>query len=160
MANLEELMKQYENDPEIRKEIDKILEDGKITPREFLTFAAKHDVKVTLADLPDIAREAKNLIPDADEAKQKIADAREHRKEVVEKVASGVSDAFDRSEPEVKQFYINDDCVGCGECASSCPMDTITIVDERPVWGTMCIHCMTCVDHCPVGAITYGIKES
>ena len=61
MATVEELVKQYDNDPELRKEVDEILKDGKITAIEFLTFASKHDVKVSLADLPkavNAAREA------------------------------------------------------------------------------------------------------
>ena len=128
MATLEELIRQYENDPEIRKEIDKILEDGIITPREFLTFAAKHDVKVTLAELPDMVKEAKKYV-------------------------SGV---FETHEHENKQFHTDDNCIGCGECASCCPMGAISIVEEKPVWGGGCVHCMSCMDQCPAGAISYG----
>lgn len=61
MATVEELVKQYETDPELRKEVDVILEDGKITMSEFLTFAGKHDVDVSLRDLPKIISEAKKL---------------------------------------------------------------------------------------------------
>ena len=45
MATVEELVKQYETDPELRKEVEKILEDGKITITEFLTFAKEHNVE-------------------------------------------------------------------------------------------------------------------
>ena len=61
MATVEELVKQYETDPELRKEVDVILEDGKITMSEFLAFADKHDVDVSLRDLPNIISEAKKL---------------------------------------------------------------------------------------------------
>lgn len=61
MATVEELVKQYETDPELRKEVDAILEDGRITMTEFLTFAGKHDVDVSLKDLPKIIAEAKKL---------------------------------------------------------------------------------------------------
>ncbi len=61
MATVEELVKQYDTDPELRKEVDAILEDGKITMKEFLTFAGKHDVDVSLKELPKIISEAKKL---------------------------------------------------------------------------------------------------
>ena len=61
MATVEELVKQYESDPELQKEVDEILADGKITMAEFLTFARKHDVDVSIKDLPKIISEAKNL---------------------------------------------------------------------------------------------------
>ena len=61
MATVEELVKQYETDPELRKEIEKILEDGKVSIGEFLTFAKEHDVNVSLAELPDYIAKAKEL---------------------------------------------------------------------------------------------------
>ena len=61
MATIQELVKQYDTDPELRKEVDAILEDGKITMKEFLTFAGKHEVDVSLKDLPKIISEAKKL---------------------------------------------------------------------------------------------------
>lgn len=61
MATVEELVKQYETDPELRKEIEKILADGKITPMEFLSFAKEHNVEVSLAELPEYLNKAKEL---------------------------------------------------------------------------------------------------
>ncbi len=61
MATVEELVKQYETDEELRKEVDAILEDGKITMMEFLTFAREHDVEVSLSDLPKYIEEAKKM---------------------------------------------------------------------------------------------------
>lgn len=61
MATVEELAKQYETDPELRKEVDGILADGKITMTEFLTFARNHDVNVSLKDLPKVIAEAKKM---------------------------------------------------------------------------------------------------
>ena len=59
MATVEELMKQYETDPELRKEIDAILEDEKITFSEFVGFVKKHDVDISLKEFPNIIKEAK-----------------------------------------------------------------------------------------------------
>ena len=54
MATVEELIKQYDTDPELKKEVDGILADQKITMGEFLRFA-----KVSLAEFPKIIEEAK-----------------------------------------------------------------------------------------------------
>ena len=59
MATVEELIKQYETDPELKKEIEEILADQKITMGEFLDFVKKHDVEVSLSDFPKIISEAK-----------------------------------------------------------------------------------------------------
>lgn len=61
MATVAELVKQYETDPELKKEVDAILADGKITMKEFLDFAGDHDVEVSLKDLPKYIEEAKKL---------------------------------------------------------------------------------------------------
>ncbi len=61
MATVDELVKQYDTDPELKKEVDEILADGKITMKEFLTFAGEHDVEVSLKDMPEIIAEAKKL---------------------------------------------------------------------------------------------------
>jgi hypothetical protein len=59
MATIEELIKQYETDPELQKEVEAILADNKITMGEFIGFAKKHDVEVSLADFPKLISEAK-----------------------------------------------------------------------------------------------------
>ena len=61
MATVEELIAQYDTDPELRKEVEAILEDGKITIGEFKAFAKKHNVNVSLLELPRIIAEAKKM---------------------------------------------------------------------------------------------------
>ena len=61
MATIEELVAQYETDPALQAEVAEILADGKITIQEFRTFAKKHDVQISLADLPKYLEEAKKL---------------------------------------------------------------------------------------------------
>ena len=58
MATVEELIKQYDTDPELQKEVDGILADQKITIGEFMGFVKNHDVEVSLADFPKIIDEA------------------------------------------------------------------------------------------------------
>ena len=59
MATVEEMIKKYKSDPALRKEIKGILKDGKVTPMEFVAFAKKHNVEVTLADFPEMMKQAK-----------------------------------------------------------------------------------------------------
>ena len=61
MATVEELVKQYETDEKLQKEVADILADGKVTMMEFMAFVKKHDVDVSLADLPKYMEEAKKL---------------------------------------------------------------------------------------------------
>ena len=61
MATVEELIKQYETDPELQKEVDAILEDGKITLKEFRTFIKNHDMDVSPKELPHVIEEAKKM---------------------------------------------------------------------------------------------------
>ena len=61
MATVQDLVKQYETDPELQKEVADILADGKVSMTEFFTFVKKHDVDVSLADLPKYMEEAKKL---------------------------------------------------------------------------------------------------
>ena len=61
MATVEELVKQYQTDPALKAEVDEVLKDGKVTPAEFMAFAKKHDVEVSLADFPKLMKQAKEL---------------------------------------------------------------------------------------------------
>ncbi len=61
MATVEELVRQYQTDKALQDEVAAILADGKISISEFLTFARKHDVDISLADLPKYVEQAKQL---------------------------------------------------------------------------------------------------
>ncbi len=44
-------------------------------------------------------------------------------------------------------------CAGCGACAARCPMDALSIVDEKAAFDPgRCIGCGSCVAVCPAGA--------
>lgn len=52
------------------------------------------------------------------------------------------------------EYYISDDCIGCGTCESDCPTGSIECRGDYYVIDTdSCIECGTCEDLCPVGAI-------
>lgn len=52
MATVEDLIKQYETDPELQKEVQEILAKGKPTVKDFKAFAKKHDVEFSVLDIP------------------------------------------------------------------------------------------------------------
>ncbi len=48
---------------------------------------------------------------------------------------------------------VTDECVGCGACAGTCPVEAISVADMAVVDADTCIDCGACEDACPVGAI-------
>ena len=56
-----------------------------------------------------------------------------------------------------KPFHADEKCIGCGKCASICPVEAISMVDGRPAWTkNKCLKCCGCINRCPVSAIQYG----
>ena len=61
MATVDELVKQYETDKALQDEVAAILADGKVSMQEFFTFVKKHNVNVSLSDLPKYMEQAKQM---------------------------------------------------------------------------------------------------
>ena len=61
MATVEELVKQYETDEALQKEVADIVADGKITLMEFMHLDKKHNVKVSLDELPKYTEQARKM---------------------------------------------------------------------------------------------------
>ncbi len=61
MATVDELVKQYSTDKALQKEVETILKDGKVSIMEFHSFCKKHNVDISLADLPKYMDQAKKL---------------------------------------------------------------------------------------------------
>ena len=51
-------------------------------------------------------------------------------------------------------YKIGSDCISCGSCAATCPVEAISEGAEQYVIDPeKCVECGACVDVCPVGAI-------
>ncbi|MCD7845687.1 MAG: EFR1 family ferrodoxin [Oscillospiraceae bacterium] len=58
-----------------------------------------------------------------------------------------------------KNFWVNENCIGCGLCADICPKNLIHLQDGKPVWTKDdCACCLGCIHRCPKQAIQYGKK--
>lgn len=55
-----------------------------------------------------------------------------------------------------RKFRVSDSCIGCGICAQNCPLQNITIENDRPKWNGHCTNCMSCYHRCPKNAINFG----
>lgn len=50
-------------------------------------------------------------------------------------------------------YYINDDCISCGNCEGECPVAAISEGDGKYVVDdAACIDCGSCANVCPVSA--------
>ena len=65
---------------------------------------------------------------------------------------------FDTFFIKPQKFYSTEECISCGICSKVCPLNNITMVEGKPVWGKNCIHCSACINRCPKLAIEYGKK--
>ncbi|MCD8028098.1 MAG: EFR1 family ferrodoxin [Erysipelotrichaceae bacterium] len=58
-----------------------------------------------------------------------------------------------------KNFWINDNCIGCGLCETICPKNLIKLQNGKPIWiKDDCACCLGCIHRCPTQAIQYGKK--
>lgn len=54
------------------------------------------------------------------------------------------------------QYWLNDECKGCGTCSKVCPVGNISMEDKQPHWQHKCEQCWACLHWCPSEAIQYG----
>jgi ferredoxin len=52
-----------------------------------------------------------------------------------------------------KSFIANKDCNNCLICINGCPVQAISLVNNRPYWSFSCESCMKCMNYCPKRAI-------
>ncbi|MDD3363872.1 MAG: 4Fe-4S binding protein [Syntrophomonas sp.] len=51
-------------------------------------------------------------------------------------------------------MFIDENCVGCGLCVESCPVEAISLLENKAIINKeLCIECTSCIDVCPLEAI-------
>lgn len=71
-------------------------------------------------------------------------------------VTKWVRDVYYKDFMKTVKFTATDKCIACGKCVRICPLNNITMKDNKPSWGKNCSHCMACINQCPKDAIEYG----
>ena len=61
---------------------------------------------------------------------------------------------------DVRYFWADSKCNGCGICKKICLNNNISIIDEKPYWDNHCIDCFSCINFCPKEAIQYKKKTA
>ena len=67
-----------------------------------------------------------------------------------------VNPLFNKYQMSPEHFHVTDACVGCKRCEKSCPVENVSIVADKPVWGKNCTSCLACYHVCPQQAVQYG----
>ncbi|PHV70322.1 hypothetical protein CS063_10545 [Sporanaerobium hydrogeniformans] len=70
--------------------------------------------------------------------------------------SSVIAFGFNKFGRTTKPFKVTDACVGCSQCATTCPAKTIEMIDGKPKWQENCYQCLKCIHTCPAQAIEYG----
>lgn len=138
----------------------------KLCEEKNLDFAGCFEVKMpenylALFAVPD-EKTSEILVRRGDAAVRRIADIIEAGESLpVKKTLAGgiessvVNSIFYKFIVKAKGFRVTNGCIGCGFCSEVCPLNNISIVDGKPLWGESCTHCMACICRCPKEAIEY-----
>ncbi len=116
---------------------------------------------IALFDVPDTQKAeqiVKKALPVIEEAAENIkrGDNLEEKKMPLGSVMSAViNKMFFALIVKDKGFHLEKDCISCGKCVESCPLNNIALVEGKPRWGGNCTHCMACICGCPNECIEY-----
>ena len=69
-----------------------------------------------------------------------------------------VAPAFNKFARDIKPFWVEDSCIGCGLCEKNCPTNCISLKDNKPIWNGKCYQCLSCINRCSKQSIQYGNK--
>ena len=51
-------------------------------------------------------------------------------------------------------YKIGEDCISCGSCAATCPVEAVSEGSPYKIDEGTCIECGACAAQCPVNAIS------
>ncbi len=57
-----------------------------------------------------------------------------------------------------KGLAADEKCIKCGVCVRFCPMNNISLVDDKIIFSQNCSNCMRCLHNCPKDAIQFKDK--
>ena len=57
-------------------------------------------------------------------------------------------------------FHITEECINCGACEATCPVEAIVPSKTQYIINEKCIDCGNCLGICPVDAIKSEKKEN
>ncbi len=55
-----------------------------------------------------------------------------------------------------KNFYFTDSCSSCRTCEKVCPVNNISMENNKPKWNNNCQLCLACLQFCPKNSIQYS----
>ncbi|MDR4077755.1 MAG: EFR1 family ferrodoxin, partial [Ruminococcus sp.] len=58
-----------------------------------------------------------------------------------------------------EDFSTTQNCIKCGKCVSICPVNNISLQNEKIVFSNKCVACLGCYHRCPLKAIIYKGKN-
>lgn len=124
-----------------------------VMPNNYVVGSDLEDEGTVLSVLRNAKEEVKRM---AEELIAKKEVCRVHEGSAAGLKSGLVNFGFNKFARSTKSFYTTDACTGCGLCAKNCPTHTITMENNRPVWGSQCYQCLKCINRCPAAAIQYG----
>lgn len=65
---------------------------------------------------------------------------------------------YDKTAQFVEKFSVTENCTSCSLCTKVCPVQNITLKDQKPAWHDHCEQCLACIQWCPREAIQHGQK--
>ena len=124
-----------------------------VMPNNYVVGSDLEDEETVLSVLRNAKEEVERM---AEELSAKKEVYRVHEGSAAGLKSGLVNFGFNKFARNTKNFYTTDACTGCGLCAKNCPTHTITMENNRPVWGSKCYQCLKCINRCPAAAIQYG----
>ncbi len=114
-------------------------------------------------------------VSDKEKVARELASEKEQTGEVIEKIKARSREFISKDKKSLfmakkaryfyerarrcKHLHVTAECIGCGACASGCPVRAIEMKDGKPVWiKEKCTMCFKCLHRCPTFAIQYEKK--